>query len=216
MDRARRNFRHAQIRAEDSSRRIQSVGPNSYVSLFDEGYETIVLFDVNTSIHPAAYDIFLPGLNDARREFTKAYGEVLLRRCGDKIKFAFVDHFADEQNNTLPDTNLLSMLHYKAKLAKSIQSKTSSKKMGEIRVVSKSRGILGSIDINDITVFMNSLVSMALPSLIKDVFEDKIRYVDAIPKLSIICELGRIGVLLPSRNEVDFTKRDCPVTPPNP
>jgi hypothetical protein len=220
MDKTRRNFKHAVIRSEKARQQIQTVGANSYVSLFDEGYETVVLFDFKTSVHSDMHDTMFPGLNLAKHEFVKAYGELLLRQQGANTAFAFVDHHSQEEMLDYVESRALTLSAQRRLFSKKrYPNDDHGEKLGAIKVFSNGRGHLFDIDIigfkpeveNSVTRigFQGSpLINTQSPMF------DKVRFIYGPTKGSILGDIIASGMLnIPERSQVDFSIRNCPTAP---
>lgn len=223
MNRVRRNFKHAKIRSEDLSRDIQAVGPNSYVSLFDAGYKAVVLFDFKTDIHFAMHDVFLPGLKDVKREFIRAYAEILLRRCGDKITFAQIDYDHEQANNVCQGNKAAYTRQQLSALSKRLEQQNSCEKLGSIRIIDSDNDDVVSFDLKGDKVPKASDKTIAVGwqggPLINphSPMYSKVRLVSGPSKHDILSAIHHNGVCsIPARSEVDFSLRDCPIRPPNP
>lgn len=203
MNKCKKNFRNAQIKAENDAELMPSVDPSNYSELFQKNYEVIVLFDFKTDVHPKMHNVMLPGLSTTKREFKKAYAEILLRQLGDRILFAMVDYndsFKKENGN-----NIVSLFQHQNIFKTGELACNNSNKLGEIRFISPHKGVVGIININDMTESLNKMFDGFLMKDSNSPFDQKVKHVCGVDKNGIISTLKSCGFNIPDRKRIDFS-----------
>ncbi len=145
------------IKAEQAGRSIQTVGNNSYVTLFEK--------------HPKICLLSLSGLKkdngqvaSARREFCKAASEVHLRQAGSQIVFAHLDSDIKERVRA-PAEQQSALSYYRHAFMKKFKISADHKfspdsEQGSISIVDFREGVLKTLPI-----FMRKVKISGIPGM---------------------------------------------------